>query len=108
MTRRPLALGAVIFLFVSLVSGGTALAGQTDHTDVTFTKDIAPILQRSCQTCHRPASVAPMSLLTYQQARPWARAMKMRTSMGPRAGVMPPWYRREGHRHPAVTRTTRR
>ena len=64
-------------------------AGQTASAEpqVTFTKDIAPILQRSCQTCHRPDSVAPMSLLTYQQARPWARAMKMRTSLGPRAGV---------------------
>ena len=40
---------------------------------VTFTKDIAPILQRSCQNCHRPGQVAPMSLLTYEDARPWAR-----------------------------------
>lgn len=93
MTLRRLICGAVILL--GLASAGTALEGQTvtgDHPDVTFTKDIAPILQRSCQICHRPDSVAPMSLLTYQQARPWARAMKMRTSLGPRAGVMPPWY----------------
>ena len=76
MTLRRLICGAVILLGVA--SAGTALAGQTetgDHPEVTFTKDIAP-----------------MSLLTYQQARPWARAMKMRTSLGPRAGVMPPWY----------------
>ena len=93
MAQRLLISGAV--LFIGLASTGTALAGQptaSDHPAVTFTKDIAPILQRSCQTCHRPDSVAPMSLLTYQQARPWARAMKMRTSLGPRAGVMPPWY----------------
>jgi hypothetical protein len=93
MSQRLLIAGAVIS--ISLASTGTSVAGQTaadDHTDVTFNKDIAPILQRSCQTCHRPDSVAPMSLLTYQQARPWARAMKMRTSVGPRAGVMPPWY----------------
>jgi hypothetical protein len=38
----------------------------------TFTKDVAPILQRSCQNCHRPGSIAPMSLLTYEDARPWA------------------------------------
>src|SRR5438093_4303555 len=61
-------------------------------SDVTFTKDIAPILQRSCQNCHRPAGVAPMALLTYEDARPWARAIKQRTGIGPRAGVMPPWY----------------
>jgi hypothetical protein len=60
--------------------------------DVTFTKDIAPILQRSCQNCHRPDGVAPMSLLTYEDVRPWARAIKMRTGLGPRAGVMPPWF----------------
>ncbi|MYI74011.1 MAG: hypothetical protein F4057_01350, partial [Acidobacteria bacterium] len=41
-----------------------AAAGQAGGDDVTFTKDIAPILQRSCQSCHRPSSVAPMSLLT--------------------------------------------
>jgi len=60
--------------------------------EVTFTKDIAPIVQRSCENCHRPNGVAPMSLATYEDARPWARAMKQRTSIGPRAGVMPPWY----------------
>jgi hypothetical protein len=61
-------------------------------SEVTFTKHIAPILQRSCQNCHRPDGVAPMSLMTYEEARPWARAIKNRTGLGPRAGVMPPWY----------------
>jgi mono/diheme cytochrome c family protein len=60
--------------------------------DVTFTKDIAPILQRSCQQCHRPDGVAPMSLVSYEDVRPWARAIKTRTGLGPRAGVMPPWF----------------
>ena len=60
---------------------------------VTFTKDIAPILQRSCQQCHRPDSIAPMSLLTYEEARPYARAMKQRTALrDTRRGVMPPWF----------------
>ncbi|MEE2637556.1 MAG: hypothetical protein VYE68_10020 [Acidobacteriota bacterium] len=63
-----------------------------DPAAVTFHKDIEPILQRSCQNCHREESVAPMSLLTYEQTRPWARSMKRRTGMGRRAGVMPPWY----------------
>jgi hypothetical protein len=61
-------------------------------SEVTFTKHIAPILQRSCQNCHRPDGVAPMSLTTYEETRPWARAIKNRTGLGPRAGVMPPWY----------------
>ena len=60
--------------------------------DVTFTRDIAPILQRSCQRCHRPESVAPMSLLTYEEARPWARAMKHRTGLRNEPEAMPPWY----------------
>ena len=60
--------------------------------EVTFTKHIVPILQRSCQNCHRRDGVAPMSLVTYEEVRPWARAMKNRTGLGPRAGVMPPWY----------------
>src|SRR3984885_2306017 len=58
--------------------------------DVTFTKDIAPILQRSCQNCHRPDGVAPMSLITFEDVRPWARSIKQRTGIGPHAGVMPP------------------
>jgi hypothetical protein len=60
--------------------------------EVTFTKDVAPILQRSCENCHRPDGVAPMSLVSYEDVRPWARAIKQRTSIGPKAGVMPPWY----------------
>ena len=59
---------------------------------VTFTKDIAPVLQRSCQNCHRPGQVAPMSLITYEETRPWARAIRQRTSIRDRAGAMPPWY----------------
>ena len=60
--------------------------------EVTFTKDIAAILQRSCQNCHRPDGVAPMSLVTYEDVRPWAKSIKQRTGIGPHAGVMPPWY----------------
>jgi len=68
-------------------------AGQsTPAADPTFTRDIAPILQRSCQKCHRPDGVAPMALTTYEEVRPWARSIKLRTGLGPKAGVMPPWY----------------
>jgi hypothetical protein len=59
---------------------------------VTFTKDIAPILQRSCQNCHRPNSIAPMSLLTYEEVRPWVRAIKVRTSLRSKPNAMPPWF----------------
>src|SRR5687768_455427 len=54
----------------------------------TFYKDVLPILQANCQTCHRPGEVAPMSLLTYEDARPWARAIK--TAIATKK--MPPWF----------------
>ena len=78
--------------FGVLVPVGVAAQQSAAAREVTFTKDIAPILQRSCQNCHRPDGVAPMSLVTYEDVRPWARAMKQRTGIGPHAGVMPPWY----------------
>jgi len=54
----------------------------------TFHKDVLPILQKQCQTCHRPGEVAPMSLLTYKDARPWAKAMKEAVL----TKKMPPWF----------------
>ena len=63
-----------------------------DLGEVTFSRDIVPIMQRSCQSCHKPDSVAPMALITYDQVRPYARNIVKRTHMGPVAGVMPPWY----------------
>src|SRR5260370_2851910 len=55
---------------------------------VTFTKDVAPILQRSCQNCHRDGSIAPMSLLTYKDTRPCARAITEKVVLR----QMPPWH----------------
>ncbi len=55
---------------------------------VTFSKDIAPIFQAKCQECHQPNSIAPMSLVTFQDARPWARSIKDRVS----TRQMPPWH----------------
>jgi hypothetical protein len=55
---------------------------------VTFSKDVAPILQKACQSCHRPNNIAPMSLLTYEEARPWARSIRAKVS----EREMPPWY----------------
>ena len=60
-------IGSVAALSLALVAGPRVVTAQTQpHDDVTFTKDIAPILQRSCQKCHRPNSLAPMSLITYE------------------------------------------
>ena len=74
-----------------LAAPAPAPAGQ-DGGAATFTRDVAPILQRSCQNCHRPGSMAPMSLITYEEVRPWARSIKRRTALRDRIGVMPPWF----------------
>jgi len=65
-----------------------AAAGQSASSGVTFAKDVAPILQRACQNCHRPGGVGPMSLLSFEDVRPWARSIKLKT--GKRE--MPPWF----------------
>ena len=65
-----------------------AQTALTNTEAVTFTKDVAPILQRHCQECHRTDSMAPMSLVTYQETRPWARSIKERVV----SREMPPWY----------------
>lgn len=58
------------------------------NTAPTFSKDVARILQQKCQQCHQPNSIAPMSLITFQDARPWARSIKQRVS----TRQMPPWH----------------
>ena len=70
-----------------LFAGDTAGSTQTTKNP-TFTKDIAPILQARCQDCHRPNAMAPMSLLTYEETRPWARSIKERVAKR----QMPPWH----------------
>src|SRR3954469_10609770 len=79
--------------FIALILTAAAVsidAGQsaTGQSSVTFTKDVAPIFQENCQVCHRPGSIAPMSLLTYEDSRPWARAIKQKVL----AREMPPWF----------------
>jgi len=71
---------------ISLLFVLAAAAGDAPKTP-TFTKDIAPIFQDKCEACHRPDSIAPMSLKTYAEARPWARAIRARVT----DHQMPPW-----------------
>ena len=63
-------------------------ASETNSTPVTFTKDVAPILYRNCVACHHANDIAPMSLTTYKEVRPWASAI--RQAVVQRA--MPPWH----------------
>jgi mono/diheme cytochrome c family protein len=90
MRRVDVIVGIVAVLGAGLFVTASSTSAQTGQA--TFTKDIAPILQRSCQSCHRPDSVAPMSLLTYEDARPYARAIKQRTALRHNRGGMPPWF----------------
>ena len=78
-------------LIVAGLSSRPSAAGIQSST-VTFHKDIVPILQRSCQGCHRPDSVAPMSLISYEEVRPWVKSIKDRTGRRNHMGVMPPWF----------------
>jgi hypothetical protein len=75
-----LTLGGLLLLMPSVAAANTE--------QVTFSKHVAPILQNRCQTCHRPGAMAPMSLLTYEEVRPWARSIKSRVA----AREMPPWH----------------
>jgi len=63
-------------------------ASASGPAPVTFTKDVAPIFYGKCAACHRPGEIAPMSLLTYKDARPWARAIKEKVVNRD----MPPWH----------------
>ena len=81
-------LGTLATLVAVTVLAMLPATAWSQTASVTFTKDVLPILQRSCQTCHRPGTAAPMSLLTYEEARPWARSMKDRVARR----QMPPWH----------------
>src|SRR5262245_12705265 len=84
MKRLLMTVAAVLCVTVAIGAAPAAAAGAATPT---FAKDVAPILYKNCVICHRPGEVAPMSLITYQDARPWAKAMKDKVV----AREMPPW-----------------
>ena len=78
---------------IGALAAGTSIAAlpalaQETKPVVTFNKDVLPILQKNCQTCHRPGQVGPFSMLSYKDARPWAKAIKTAVT----ARTMPPWF----------------
>jgi len=76
-------------------------AAEVTPSSVTFNKEVLPILQKNCQSCHRPNQIAPMSLLDYKSARPWAKAMKAAVA----SRKMPPWFADPGVGHFTNDRT---
>ncbi len=76
---------------LAIVGGLTLAVARADvraAASPTFAKDVAPIFQAKCQDCHRVGSMAPMSLTTFEEVRPWVRAIKERVS----THQMPPWH----------------
>ncbi|MFT4861791.1 MAG: hypothetical protein ACI95C_001001 [Pseudohongiellaceae bacterium] len=82
-----IAISPVIGLFAMLPVSAVAQSDQ-----ITFHRDIEPILQRSCQNCHRDGGAGPMPLVTYDEVAPYAGLIEYKTGLRDRAGAMPPWY----------------
>src|SRR5678815_4307094 len=94
MAWEGIALATLILGTLTMSASLRATAGEDSQT-VTFTKDVLPILQKNCQTCHRPGEIAPMSFLTYKDTRPWAKAMKAAVM----SRQMPPWFADPAYGH---------
>ena len=94
MTRTPRSRFAIGYgVTGALLLALLALPAPAAAEDVTFTRDVAPIFHRSCANCHKPGSIAPMSLITYEDARPWARSIKDKVSRPDGdPDRMPPWF----------------
>jgi len=88
LKKSTLPVLAGIGIVSALLSASGAAQGPGPDSTPTFTRDVAPILYANCVTCHRPGEIAPMSLISYQESRPWARAIATKV----RDGVMPPWH----------------
>jgi mono/diheme cytochrome c family protein len=73
---------------LTLACAAMGAVWAASNTPVTFNKNVLPVLQKNCQECHRPGEIAPMSLLTYTAARPWAKAIKAAVV----SQTMPPWF----------------
>ncbi len=83
-----LVMGAALMLLLpAAVPNAQGQSTLPAKSTVTFAKDVAPVLQKNCEGCHRPGEVGPMSLRTYEEVRPWARSIKSKVV----AGEMPPY-----------------
>ena len=81
-----------MFVLAALAFSVLFLGASNDNPsppkDVTFNRDVAPIFFKNCVVCHRPNDIAPMSLMTYAEVRPWARAIRESVTLR----RMPPWH----------------
>jgi hypothetical protein len=88
MTQRILGGAVLCILGCAAVQLGAAQSRSDTTAGPTYSRDVAPILYKNCTACHRPGEIGPMSLLTYRDARPWAKSIATRVS----AATMPPWH----------------
>ena len=97
MRSRQFALSGVLLLVLRTMTGPIHAMPQAESAAgaVTFNKQVLPILQKNCQTCHRPGEIAPMSFLTYRDVRPWAKAIKAAVVKR----QMPPWFADPAYGH---------
>jgi Cytochrome C oxidase, cbb3-type, subunit III len=85
---RLIAIAGVAMLFVSFCILNKSSADSKSSASITFNKDVAPIFYKNCASCHRAGEIAPMSLLTHKEARPWAKSIREKVL----SGAMPPWH----------------
>jgi len=90
MRRAPIAAASACAVAAVIA---TVHGARAEGDAPTFSKDVAPIVFKHCATCHRPGEIAPMSLLSYKDARPWAKSIGEEVSMG----AMPPWHADPAH-----------
>src|SRR5262245_66293316 len=91
--RREFRRSCAAVIGLPLISLLFVAADKPAASTITFTKDVAPILFKSCAECHRPGEIGPMSLMSYQEARPWAKAIRERVA----DKSMPPWSADPNH-----------
>ena len=84
----PVLMGLALLAALAAAPAAAQAQDAAGEREITFTRDVAPLIHRSCSGCHRPDEVAPMSLITYEEVRPWARSIRNRVE----SREMPPWH----------------
>ena len=84
----PVLMGLALLAALAVTPAAAQTQDAAGEREITFTRDVAPLIHRSCSGCHRPDEVAPMSLITYEEVRPWARSIRNRVE----SREMPPWH----------------
>ena len=79
---------ALVAGVIAIFGNSAAIADDAQPSGVTFSKEVSRIFQKRCEQCHRPGDLAPMSLMTFKDARPWAKSIKKSVA----ARTMPPWH----------------